>query len=140
MDANDGEIIEITLPDEVKEAVRLYHEAEAQAKVGLFDQAVESAVRIESTAPNFRFAFAYQNEALILVAAKCAEAGHLEQALEISQKIAVHYRSGALYWISLAYGKRGNLERALQIAHSIPDADVKQDVLTKLESDARTNE
>jgi tetratricopeptide (TPR) repeat protein len=139
MDPNSGET-EITLPDDVREALRLYHNAEAHAKVGLFDQAVESALRIESTAPNFRFAFAYQNEALILVVAKCAEAGHLEQALEISQKIAAHYRSGALYWISLGYGKRGNLERALHIAHSIPDPGVRLDVLTILDSNARTNE
>lgn len=134
MDPNYGET-EITLPDDVREAVRLYHKAEAQAKDGLIDGAVESALRIESTAPNFRFSLAYQNEALILVIAKCAEAGHLEQALEIAQKTSAHYRSGALYWISLAYGKRGNLERALQIAHSIPDPNVRLDVLTILNSE-----
>ena len=139
MDPNYGET-EITLPNDVREAVRLYHNAKAHAKVGLFDQAVESALRIGSTAPDFRFAFAYQNEALILIVAKCAEAGHLEQALEISQKISAQYRSGALYWISLAYGKRGNLESALQIAHSIPDPRVRLDVLTILDSDGRTNE
>jgi len=132
MDFDEHEVIEVILPNEAREAVRLHHEAAAYAQYGRFDDAVNSAEKIEYTEVCFRYA--YRNEALINIAAKCAEAGQLDRALEIAEKIAADYRSGALYWIALAYAKLGQRDIAFQIARSIDNAHVRESVLSKLES------
>ena len=132
MDFEEYEVMEVELPNEAKEAVRLSHEAAAYAQDGQFDEAVNSAERIEHT--KFRLWYAYRNEALINVAAKCAEAGLTDRALEIAEKIAADYRPGALYWIALAYARFGQRDTAFQIARSIGNARVREDVLSKLES------
>jgi hypothetical protein len=133
MNFDDHESVEVTLPFEAREAARLFHEAAERAKAGRFDKAVASAMAIEAT--KFQFWFAFQNEALVRACAQCADTGQIEQALQISEKVAPKYKSASLRWIALACHNFGHVDRAFEVARAITDDYVRGMTLRALEVD-----
>lgn len=121
----------LVISDEAQHAGRLFRESCSLADSGHFDEAIELAESIANT--NFRLQDTFKNEALTYVTARCAEAGEIDRALKISEKISDSYNSGALFWIALACDRYGQRERAFQIARSISNGDVQKDALGKLE-------
>ncbi len=66
-------------------------------------------------------------------AARCAEAGRIDHALEISERIDDRYKSVALFWIAIACARRGDHGRAIKIAGAISIEYVREEAMKRIE-------